>query len=176
MGIAAGDVGLPGSSYAGAGDSTAPGGDGLDVATKGTPRALTEIIWKGALEQIWSQSGGNENIIALCGAYNRSVISAFSGAATRFVSTDDKKLVDSIDVYDGDYHTVSIVPDRFSLPDAVFLLDSEYAKVADLRPIHSYDLAKQGDSYRKEIVWEFTLEMCNPRAHVMIDALTVAPA
>ena len=174
MGDVGGNVALPGSSYAGAGDSTAPAGDGTNVPTKGTPRALDETIFKDALTQLWEQSGGNENIIALCGAFNRGVLSTMTGAGTRYVTTDDKRLVDSIDVYDGDYHTVSITPDRFSLADAVFLLDPEYAKCSDLRPIHSYDLAKMGDSYRKEITWEFTLEVCNPRAHVMIDALTTA--
>jgi hypothetical protein len=172
MGDENGNVALPGSSYAGAGDGTAPAGDGTNVPTTGTPRALDETIFKAALETLWTQSGGNENIIALCGAAQRTAISAFTGAGTRYVTTDDKKLVDSIDVYDGDYHTVSVTPDRFCLTNAVFLLDPEYAKVSDLRPIHSYDLAKMGDSYRKEIVWEFTLEVCNPRAHIMIDALS----
>lgn len=174
MGDDQGAVALPGSSYAGAADGTAPAGDGTDVPTKGTPRALDVDIFKLSLDQLWTQSGGNENIIALCGSYNRGVISGFTGAGTRYVTTDDKRLVDSLDVYDGDYHTVSIVPDRYSLPDAVFLLDSEYGKVSDLRPLHSYDLAKAGDSYRKEMTWEFTLEVCNPRAHIMIDALTIA--
>ena len=177
MGDENGAVALPGSSYAGAADSTPPNGDGLTpLAVKGTPRALDETIWKDALEQLWNQSGGNENIIALCGSFNRGVISGFSGAGTRYVTAEDKRLVNSIDIYDGDYHTVTVTPDRYSLADAVFLVDGEYAKMCDLRPIHSYDLAKQGDSYRKEIVWEYTLEMCNPRAHVMIDGLTTSAA
>lgn len=174
MGDENGNVALPGSSWHGGATGTAPSGDGTDVATPGTPRALDETIFKGALETLWEQSGGNENIIALCAAHQRGLISAFTGAGTRYVTTDDKKLVDSIDVYDGDYHTVSITPDRWMQTTAVLLLDPEYAKVSDLRPIHSYDLAKTGDSYRKEIVWEWTLEVSNPRAHVLIDDLTTS--
>jgi len=171
-----GEGDLAGKSYFGAADSTPPAGNG-DVTgySQGTPEALDEDAkFKPALEQLWNQSGGNENIIALCGSHQRGVISSFSGVGTRYTSTDDKRLVNSIDVYDGDYHTVTVTPDRFCLQDAVFLIDGEYAKTADLRAIHSYDLAKNGDSYRKEITWEFTLEIGNPRAHILIDGLTTA--
>ena len=175
LGDEGGSIELPGSSYLSATDGTAPSGTGGDIPGAGTSQAaLDEDLFKAALSQLWNQSGGNENIIALCGAYNRSVISNFTSAATRNVTTDDRKLVASIDVYDGDFHTVTITPDRFSLPGNVFLIDSEYLKVADLRAMNSYDLAKTGDSYRKEIVWEWTLEVCNPRAHINIADLTTS--
>lgn len=174
MGDENGAIALPGSSY-NTGDGSAAAGDGTDTPTAGTPRALSETVLKDALEQLWVQSGGNENIIALCNAHQRGLLSEMTAAgATRYVTSEDKRLVDSIDVYDGDYHTVTITPDRFCLDDAVFLIDGEYAKICDMRPIHSYDLAKLGDSYRKDIVWEFTLEVSNPRAHVMIGGLSTS--
>lgn len=171
-----GAISLPGNSFFGGATGVAPDGDGSNVPTDGTERPFTETILKDALATLWDQSGGNENILAICGAYNRGVISDFTGAGTRYVTTDDKKLVASIDVYDGDFHTVTVTPDRFALQANVFLVDPEYAKVSDLRAIHSYDLAKTGDSYRKEIVWEFTLEVSNPRAHINIAALSTAVA
>ena len=163
-----GDIDLPGSSIADAGDGTRPGGDGSSAFVPGTARALTENIFKDALSQLWVQSGGNENIIAVCGAKQRGIISEFAGSATRYVTTDDARLQASIDVYDGDFHTVTVVPDRFCLVDSLFLVDSEYVNIADLDPMNSYDLGKTGDSYKKEIRWEFTLEVTNPRAHVHI--------
>ena len=83
------------------------------------------------------------------------VCSTFNAASTRYVTTDDKKLVASIDVYDGDFHTVTVTPDRYSLPENIFLLDPEYAKLSELRAASTKDLAVTGDSMRKEIVWEF---------------------
>ena len=65
-------------------------------------------------------------------------------------------------------------PDRFSDPSVLFLVDPEYAKVADQRPLHTIDLAKTGDSTKKELVWETTLEVCNPLAHIAMVALTTA--
>tara|TARA_R110000744_G_C19370310_1_gene562419 strand:+ start:5927 stop:6895 length:969 start_codon:yes stop_codon:yes gene_type:complete len=161
-------------SFQGGATFTAPTGNGVDLGTAGTARPLTEVLLKTGLQALWENSGGNENILALCGSHNRGVISTFTSSSTRYVTTDDKKLVASIDVYDGDFHTVTVTPDRFSDPSSLFLIDPEYVKMADLRPVFTKDLATLGDSTRKEIVWETTFEMCNPDAHMQIAGLNIA--
>ena len=161
-------------TYLGGVGAAAPAGNGVDVGTPGTARAFDESILIDALEKLWLNSGGNENILALCGAHVRGVISTFTASSTRYVTTDDKKLVASIDVYDGDYHTVTVTPDRFTDPSSLFLLDTEYYAVSDLRPLFTKDLAVLGDSTRKELVWEVTLEVCNPEAHVQVAGLLTA--
>ena len=161
-------------TYFGGAAFAAPTGNSVDVGTPGTPRALDEDIFKAALEALWNNSGGSENVLAICGSFNRGVISTFTASSTRYVTTDDKKLVASIDVYDGDFHTVTITPDRYSTPDDLFIVDPEYVSISDMRSIFTKDLATLGDSTRKEIVWETTLEMCNPLAHVQIAGLTTS--
>jgi hypothetical protein len=161
-------------TYFGGSSFSAPTGNSVDVGTPGTPRALTEDILKDGLENLWNNSGGNENILAICGSHVRGVISTFTSSSTRYVTTDDKKLVASIDVYDGDFHTVTVTPDRYSDPASLFLVDPEYVSCNDLRSVFTKDLAVTGDSTRKEIVWETTLEMCNPLAHVQIAGLLTA--
>jgi hypothetical protein len=47
-------------------------------------------------------------------------------------------------------------------------MDPEYASVAFLRPIFTYDLAKTGDSIRKDMRVEYTLEMRNEGAFGVI--------
>lgn len=162
------------TSFRGGAGAVAPAGNGTTAGTAGTGRAISEDILKAGLSDLWDNSGGNENILALVGSHVRGQISEFTAASTRYVTTDDKKLVASIDVYDGDFHTVTVTPDRYSDPSACFLLDSEYMGVADLRPAFTKDLAVLGDSTRKEIVWETTLEVCNPDAHMMIAGLLTA--
>ena len=161
-------------TYFGGTGFAAPAGNGADAATAGTARAFTEAIFKAGLEALWTTSGGNENILAVVGPHVRGIISDFTAASTRYVTTDDKKLVASIDVYDGDYHTVTVTPDRYSDASSCFLIDTEFAAVSDLRPASTKDLAVNGDSTRKEIVWECTLEICNPEAHVQIGALSTS--
>jgi hypothetical protein len=84
------------------------------------------------------------------------------------VNTDDKKLTTSIDIYEGDFHDVKITPDRFLKAGSMFIVDPEYVKLSELRPLHMYDLAKVGDSIRKQLIWELTLEVCDERAHAYI--------
>ena len=66
-----------------------------------------------------------------------------------------------------------MVPNRFQRERSVFVLDPEYACVSYLRPIQRKDLAVTGDSVKKFMVAEFTLEMKNEAAHgVLADLKT----
>lgn len=147
-------------------------GNGSNVYTPGTNRAFDETIFKAALAAMWNQSGGSDNISALMGAKQRGVFSAFAGSSTRYVSVDDRKLTASIDVYDGDFHTVTAMPDRYVTPGEVLLIDKDYVSIDDFRPIFSEDLAKTGDGATKQIIMETTLKVGNPLAHYVITALT----
>lgn len=160
--------GVAGTEFAAA-TSANPTGDGTDVPNKGGgDRALSETIFANTLENLYTNSGGNQNIMAIVPAAQKTVISSFTASSTRYVTTDDKKLVASIDVYDGDFHTVKVVPDRFCIAGSVFLVDPEYLALSELIPTTSYDLAKTGSNKRKEIYWEGTLEVCDPNAHAHI--------
>ena len=165
---------LSGTSYLAGATGAAPTGNGANAGTPGTARVFSEALLSTALAALWNQSGGNENILGITGSFNRGKVSGFDASATRYVTTDDKKLVASIDVYDGDYHTVTMSPDRFTDPAKLFLVDPEFAKVCDLRPISTIDLAVTGDSMKKELIWETTLEVSNPLAHMCISALTTS--
>jgi hypothetical protein len=154
----------------GSSDAAGTGADVSDYA--GTDRALTETIFKSALQSIFTNSGGNDSLNALVSAADKGTISTFTASSTRYVTTNDKELVASIDVYVGDFHTVRIIPDRYIKDGLAFIIDPEYIKCSELRKIQSYDLAKLGDSTRKAIVWEWTLEVCDERAHALIGDLT----
>jgi hypothetical protein len=148
-------------------------GDGTDVSDyAGTDRALTETILKESLQNIYDNSGGNESLNMLVSATDKGIVSNFTSAATRYVTTDDQQLVASIDVYVGDFHTVRIIPDRYIKAGLAFIIDPEYIKCSELRPMNSFDLAKNGDSERKEVIWEWTLEVSNEKAHGLIGDLT----
>lgn len=152
--------------------SSAPTGDGTDVSDyAGIDRDLTQAILDAGLQSLFTNSGGNESVNMVVSAHNKGVISDFTNADTRYVTTDNKELVSSIDVYKGDFHTVRIIPDRFLLAGSSFVIDPEYLKLSELRGVHSFDLAKSGDSSRKEVVWEATLEVCNEKAHAMFTDL-----
>ena len=152
--------------------SSAAAGTGADVSDyAGTDRALTETIFNAALTSLFTNSGGNEAVKCPTTARSKAIISAFTGNSTRYNTNDDKKLVASVDIYKGDFHTVHIIPDRYVKTGLTFIIDPEYVKMADLRKAHSFDIAKLGDSTRKQIIWETTLEVCNEKAHALIGDL-----
>lgn len=161
-------------AMAGSTGVTNPTGDGKTQAVPGTLGVFTEASLTSALEKLWENSGGSENIAAIMGSKIRGKFSTFSGSATRYVSTEDARLQASIDVYDGDFHTVTAVPDRYSNPSSVFLLDKDYISIDDYRPIFTQDLATTGDAKSKQIIWETTLKVGNPHAHIVIDGVKAA--
>jgi hypothetical protein len=71
-------------------------------------------------------------------------------------------------VYLGDFGEVAIVPNRFSPGNFAFVLDPEYASVSYLRPFRTFDLAKVGDSDKKEMVVEYGLRIKSEKAHAVI--------
>lgn len=142
-------------------------GDGTDLVTTGTDRDLTAAILDTALTLAYT-NGGDPKML-LVSATNKGVVSDFTtGGATRYVTTDDKKLTTSIDVYVGDFHTLQVTPCRQLVGDNVYAIDPEYLAIAELRGMEMKDLAKTGDSIQKQITWEATLEVCNEKAHCMI--------
>ena len=153
--------------------SSAVTGNGVDVSDyAGSNRALTETIFQAALQDVWDNGDSGESIKCITTSGSKIAISGFTGADTRYASTDNKKLVNTIDVYVGDFQTVEIIADRKCLANTTFLIQPEYLKIAELRPAFSFDVARAGDAAKKQIVWEWTLEVCNEKAHANIADLT----
>lgn len=147
-------------------------GDGTDTASDGTQRALTEGLLQEA-SQLAYDDGGNPSLL-IVGAFNKRVVSGFPGNQTRNSEADDKKLVNSISVYEDDFNTLKVVADRFCVSRNATLIDTEYAKIAYLRPFETFDLAKIGSTTRKQIEVEWCLEVSNRDAHATIRDLTTS--
>lgn len=149
-----------------------PTGDGTDARTDGTQRALTESILKDVLQQVWTSGGTPDTLMV--GAFNKRIISGFTGNATRMDDAKDMKLYAAIDVYVSDFGSLKVVPNRFMRSRDGLVLDMEYWKIAYLRAFNQFDLAKTGDSERKELVVEYCLEASNEAASgIMADLTTV---
>ena len=141
-------------------------GDGTDTLTAGTDRDFTEALLTTVLATSWD-NGGDPSLLAVSST-NKGIVSDFAGGSTRYIDTNTKELVHSIDVYVGDFHTLKVVPCRQLVGDNVYGIDTQYLALADLRPLNSYDLAKTGDNFKREMVWETTLEVCNEAAHFLV--------
>jgi hypothetical protein len=138
--------------------------DGTGTRTDGTQRAFTEANLKTVLQSIWN-AGGKPDVI-LTGGFNKQVFSTFTGRATPIENTDKKKIVAAVDVYESDFGTLRVAPDRFSRSRDVFTLQMDMWAVAYLngRRFVSFPIAKTGDSDIKEILSEYTLVARNEKA------------
>ncbi|HEX3862107.1 MAG TPA: DUF5309 domain-containing protein [Stellaceae bacterium] len=150
---------------------TNPTGDGTDLPTDGTQRAVTEAMLKTVLAGIFTASGEQPDIM-LTPPGQKGTVSAFTGNATRFMEATAEKIVAGVNLYSGDFGEVKIVPDRFMRAREIFVLNSDYWALAWYRPIQMADLAKTGDAEKKMLIAEYTLEARNEASSGVIADLT----
>jgi len=132
------------------------------TATDGTVRGLTESLMKSVIQSCWTQ-GGNPTTL-LCGPFNKTVISGFTGGSTRFDIGEDKKLVAAIDVYVSDFGTHRCVASRISRERDLHVLDPKMWSVDYLRGFRQFPLAKTADAERRQLLVEWTLRSSNEKA------------
>lgn len=156
-----------------ASDATASAGNGTDAHTDGTARALQESFVEAVLASAWTNGGAPT--LGICNAFQKRKFAAFSGSSTKTSDGDKTKVVNSVDIYiDPLGNEVRLVPCRQAPTDVVYFFDPEYVKFAVLRDFKTQDLAKTGDSERKQIIVEYTLEMCQEKAHAAIYDLSAS--
>lgn len=143
------------------------------AATAGTtPENFSEVMFNDLIQATW-EAGGDATMV-LVNANNKRVISeTFVGNATRYKDTVDQKVINSIDFYESDFGTLTIVPTRFMLPTEgvggnnymVVGIDPEFIHILDLESLREAPLAKTGHN-EKRLMWrEYTLQVDNEAAH-----------
>lgn len=161
------------NNSSGAGGGAAPTvADGTVTRTDGTQRAFTEALLKPVLKSCWEE-GGSPSMI-MVGGFNKQAFSTFTGRSTPQENSKEKKIVNAVDFYESDFGKQKIVPNRFMRARDALLLDMEYWGLAYLRNMKSIDLAKTGDSERKQIVCEYTLVSKNEAANGIVADLTTS--
>ena len=138
------------------------GSVGNTARTDGTQRAFTEDLLVANLQDIWT-NGGDPDTICL-GAFNKRKMSAFTGNATRYVDAMEQELNAAIDIYVSDWGRHKIMPNRFMRTRDVLCLQTDMFALAYLRTFNIADLAKTGDSNRKQMLVEYTMECRNEKS------------
>ena len=156
----------------GSGGSDPVAADGTGLRTDGTQRAFTEALLKSVAGSIFDNSG-EEPDMCMLGRFNKQVASTFAGNATRMNEADTGKLFASVDVYEYDFGSLKMVPNRFQRSRSVFIINPELWACAYLRPVKIEDLAKTGDAEKKMIITELSLESRNEMGSgIIADCLT----
>lgn len=156
---------------------TAPAGDGTNARGAGTPRALDEAFLKDVLAQCWDE-GGNPDMI-MCGSFNKQAFSSFvgggaSGPAQRNVNGDASRVNTAIDIYVSDFGSLAVVPNRFMVQSSMLVLEMDKWCLSSLTNFQETELAKVGDSDRRLLLSEYTLEAKNAKSSGIVADLTTA--
>ena len=154
------------------------GASGTTARTNGTNRTFDEATLKVVVKEVYT-AGGNPKVLMVNPAH-KQLVSAFAGiAAQRFMAPSDAPttIIGAADVYLSDFGTISVVPNRFmsstnNCDETAFVLDTDMAAVAYLRPFQTNELAKTGDAEVTQLLVEYTLQVNNEAAHGIIADLT----
>ena len=144
-----------------------------DVAA-GSLRAFTEGQLKDVLQKIWT-SGGDPDVIMLNG-FNKQVFSTFTGRGTPMEDQASRTITAGVEVYRSDFGRLQAKPNRFMRPREVLVLQMDMWADSALngRNLISFDLAKTGDSDRKQILIEHTFVARNEASSGGVFDLTTA--
>lgn len=148
--------------------------DGTAQRTDGTQRAFTEAQLKTVLQNIWTSGGKPDTIMT--GAFNKQVFSTFTGRSSPIEQAVTKKITAAVDAYESDFGTLKVVPNRFQRTRDVFAFQMDMWAVAYLngRRMVSIQMPPTGDSQRRLILSEYTLESRNEAASGAVYDLTTS--
>jgi hypothetical protein len=142
--------------------------------TDGTQRTFTETLLQAVVRSAYT-NGGRPKILML-GPFNKQRFSGFSGIAAlrnNVKSTEAATIVGAADVYMSDFGNLNVVPNIFQRDRTALLIDPKLVKKAQLRPMKNWELAKIGDTSRRQILEEYCLEVVNEAGHGKVaDLLT----
>lgn len=136
--------------------------------------SLSESILIDHLDNGWDQGVNLKEIYV--GKTLKKRINSFVGNSTLFQDPTDKRIVNSIDVYETTNGPVKIFRHRYvtvsgDANNDLVSLDTDHLAIAYFRKPKVEDLAKTGDAEKKQIIGEKTLEVRTEKAVGLIKAL-----
>jgi hypothetical protein len=152
----------------GANEGASPTGDGSDARTDETtaPRALTQTIFDGVMQDVW-EAGGKPSTVYLSAA-QMSVALGFDGNNNQRNSVQSGRVDNYLSVYMTPWGSVTFVPSRECRNSDVWIMQDDMWEVAELRPMKNTELAKTGDNTTRQIVTELTLVCKNEAANGLV--------
>jgi hypothetical protein len=145
-------------------------------ATDGTQRSFTETLVKSMVKSVYVNSVTQPPIL-MVGPANKQQVSTFAGiAVNRYQITSPKPgaVIGAADVYVSDFGEISIVPNRFQRERTAFGFNPEYASIVTLRNFQQLELAKTGDSEKRELLVEWGVKIMNEAAHGVVADLNTS--
>ena len=143
-------------------------GTGSNARTDGAQTAFNQTKFDATMQSIW-EKGGRPDTVYLS-AFQMNVALGFTGNNNQrsTVQAGDEKVVKSLDVYVTPWGTIEFQPTRENRSRDVFVMQNDMWSVGVLRGTKNVELAKTGDSTKRQVLTELTLISKNEKASGMI--------
>lgn len=118
-----------------------------------------------AAHQACYELGGNPSylVVSPAGSLRIGALANASGRSRDI--RNEKTVVNVVDLYVSPFGELDVVIDRNIEPTTIIGFDPEYAATCVLRPTTDWELAKVGDSMRRQVLREGTYAVLNDGAH-----------
>lgn len=160
-------------SRGGGGTSGGFSGGTVSAPGDGSTRAFTEALLKTVMAAVFA-AGGKPSILML-DPTQKQTFSGFAGIAVNRYQIGKPQMgaiIGAADVYVSDFGELAVVPNIFQRHKSALFISPKFAKVAYLRSMRNWALAKTGDADKRQLLVEFTLEIGNEAAHGIVADLT----
>lgn len=132
-----------------------------NATTQASNTTLQEAGYNDLLELVHASTDMFPDMVFV-GAKLKRTISGFTGGNTKNLDANTMKVTNSVSVYEGDFGIQQIMIHR-DVPNAtsgrsIVGINSMYHRLSYLRPTQVTDIAKVGDSDRKMLLTEMTME------------------
>lgn len=153
-------------------------GGAISAPTGGTDEALSETDLLAVLQSQWTNGGDGNKSFLLMGAANKANFSNYMFSSSARIATPYKPesagsksaatVIGTVDVYVGDFGVYEVIPSRYIPATDIYLIQRDMLKIAYLRPWQVTPVARTGDSEKRMILADLTLEVCTEKAHGVI--------
>lgn len=132
-----------------------------NATTQASNATLTEDGYNDLLELVHGSTDEFPNMVFV-GAKLKRTISGFTGGTTKNTDATTGKITNMVAIYEGDFGTQEVMIHR-DVPNAasgrsIVGVNTDYHRLSYLRPTMVEDVAKVGDSDRKMLRSELTIE------------------
>lgn len=144
-----------------------PTGDGTDARTdNGTTVAFSQTRFNLAMQTAW-ENGGSPDTCYLS-ATQMNIALGFVGNNNQRNNVGSTRVSNNVEVYVTPWGTVEFMPSRENRSRDVFIMQSDMWAVPVLRATKNEELAKTGDSEKRQIITELTLACLNEKASAAV--------
>ena len=147
---------------------------GNTARTDGTATVFTQADFDTVMQSIW-ENGGNPDTVYLS-AFQMNKALDFTGYNNQrsHIEATSKTVVKAVDIYVTPWGTVEFTPSRENRGRDVWIMDSDMWACGVLRPTKNTELAKTGDSTKRQVLTELTLISKNEAASGLVADCTTS--